>query len=181
MLNALSYIGSKLNDLNIIWGVGGSVLLSHFGITDKPDDIYIFIDINDIEKVDKILNDISNETLTKESKLYSPKYFHRSIIGGFEVNIISGLKINHSNGTFKYIFHSDSIPELTKINEIDIPLMSLEDWYVIYQLSPNKKEKAKLIEVYLLTNEIRNPNLLERSLRGDLPIELISKIERMLI
>ncbi len=181
MLKALSYIGSDLNDLNIIWGVGGSVLLNHLGLVDQPDDIYIFIDINDIEKVNKILKDMSNETLTKESKLYSPKYFHRSIIEGFEVNIIAGLKINHSNGTFKYIFHSDSISELTKINEIDIPLMSLEDWYVIYQLNPNKKEKAKLIELYLLTNEIRNPNLLERSLRGDLPIELISKIERMLV
>lgn len=181
MLKALSYIGNKFNDLNIVWGAGGSVLLSHFGLLNNLNDISIFVNVNDIRKIDEMFKDMSNEIANKESKLYSPKYFHKSIIEGSEVNIIAGLKINHSNGTFKYIFHSDSISELTDINKIDIPLMSLEDWYVLYQLNPNTKEKAALIEKYLLTNDIKNPNLLERSLRGDLPLELINKIERMLV
>ncbi|NRT75890.1 hypothetical protein [Clostridium beijerinckii] len=181
MLKALSYIGNKFNDLNIVWGAGGSVLLSHFGLLNNLNDISIFVDVNDIIKIDEMFKDMSNEIANNESKLYSPKYFHKSIIEGSEVNIIAGLKINHSNGTFKYIFHSDSISELTEINKIDIPLMSLEDWYVLYQLNPNTKEKAALIEKFLLTNDIKNPNLLERSLRGDLPIELINKIERMLV
>ncbi|NRT71614.1 hypothetical protein [Clostridium beijerinckii] len=181
MLKALSYIGNKLNNLNIVWGVGGSVLLSHFGLLDSLNDIYIFIDINDIEKIDEMLKGINNEKPNKESKLYSPKYFYRSIIEDSEINIIAGLKINHRDGTFKYIFHSDSISESTKINGIDIPLMSLEDWYVLYQLDPNRKKEVALIEKFLLTNDIKNPNLLERSLRGDLPMELINKIERMLV
>ncbi|NRY63438.1 hypothetical protein [Clostridium beijerinckii] len=181
MLKALSYIGNKFNDLNIVWGVGGSVLLSHFGLSNNLDDIYIFVDVNDIRKIDEMFNDMSNEIAIKESKLYSPKYFHKSIIEGSEVNIIAGLKINHKDGTFKYIFHSDSISKSTKINGIDIPLMSLEDWYVLYQLDPNRKKEAALIEKFLLTNNIENPNLLERSLRGDLPMELINKIERMLV
>ncbi|NSB14952.1 hypothetical protein [Clostridium beijerinckii] len=181
MLKALSYIGNKFNHLNIVWGVGGSVLLSHFGLLNNLKDISIFVDVNDIRRIDEMFKDMSNEIANKEIKLYSPKYFHKSIIEGSEVSIIAGLKINHNNGTFKYIFHSDSISELTDINRINIPLMSLEDWYVLYQLNPNTKEKAALIEKYLLTNDIKNPNLLERSLRGDLPIELINKIERMLV
>jgi hypothetical protein len=41
MFNTLSYIGKKLNDSNIAWIVGASILLNQFGFIDKPNDIDI--------------------------------------------------------------------------------------------------------------------------------------------
>ncbi|NRU35404.1 hypothetical protein [Clostridium beijerinckii] len=55
MLKALSYIGNKFNDLNIVWGVGGSVLLSYFSLLNNPNDIYIFVDVNDIKRLMRYL------------------------------------------------------------------------------------------------------------------------------
>lgn len=61
MFNTLSYIGKKLNDEGIVWGVGASILLNHYGLVDKPNDIDILVDLNDIEKADKILKSIEKK------------------------------------------------------------------------------------------------------------------------
>ena len=61
MFNTLSYIGKKLNDADITWGVGASILLNRFGLIDKPNDIDIFVSINDIEKTDEILKSIGEK------------------------------------------------------------------------------------------------------------------------
>ncbi|MBY6897199.1 hypothetical protein [Clostridium botulinum] len=56
----------------------------------------------------------------------------------------------------------------------------MEDWYVIYQLIPNREAKVKVIESYLLLNGINNSFLLERVLKGNLPIEVREKIKKIL-
>ncbi|HBJ2609223.1 hypothetical protein [Clostridium botulinum] len=56
----------------------------------------------------------------------------------------------------------------------------MEDWYVIYQLIPNREAKVKVIESYLLLNGINNSFLLERALKRNLPIELREKIKKIL-
>ena len=43
---------------------------------------------------------------------------------------------------FKYTFDQSSISEIKIINGVNIPLTSLEDWYVIYQLIPNREIKV---------------------------------------
>ena len=93
---------------------------------------------------------------------------------------MAGFAINHSNGTFRYIFDQNSISEFKLINGVNIPFTSLEDWYVIYQLIPNREVKVKMIENYLLSNKIKKTILLERSLQGCLPIDVRKKVEEML-
>ncbi|SCH02475.1 nucleotidyltransferase [Romboutsia sp. Marseille-P6047] len=61
MFNTLSYIGKKLNDAGVTWGVGASILLNKFGFIDKTNDIDIFINIDDIKKVDEILKSIGEK------------------------------------------------------------------------------------------------------------------------
>lgn len=51
---------------------------------------------------------------------------------------MSGFVVNHNTGIYNYIFDYDSITEFKVINGISIPLTSLEDWYVMYQLIPNR-------------------------------------------
>ena len=93
---------------------------------------------------------------------------------------MSGLAINYDNIKFKYIFDRNSISEIKKINGIDIPLTSLEDWYVLYQLIPGREISVKKIENYLSLNGVKHPNFLERSLKGNLPKEIRDNIERIL-
>ncbi|MFT8314584.1 MAG: nucleotidyltransferase family protein [Clostridium sp.] len=180
MLDTLSYIGEKLNKGSVLWGVGGSILLNHYRLIDKPNDIDILVDLNDIEKADRILKSIGEKKVWEKSNTYSTKYFYEYVVNGFEVDVMAGLSINHKEGMYRYFFDNKSILQTIKINNIDIPLTSLEDWYVIYQLMPNKEIKAGIIENYLLSNEIKRFDLLERALKGNLTSDVRKNIEKML-
>jgi hypothetical protein len=180
MFNTLSYIGEKLNNSNIVWGVGASILLNQFGFIDKPNDIDIFVDIRDIDKTDKILKEIGEKKQWEKTATYSTKYFYEYVVNGIDVDVMAGFAVNHASGVFEYIFDNNSISEYRKINGIDIPFTSLEDWYVIYQLIPNRDHKVKMIENYLISSGIKKPCLLERALEGNLPIEIKHRIENIL-
>lgn len=45
MFNTLSDLAEKLNSSDILWAVGGSILLNQFGLIDKMKDIDLFVDI----------------------------------------------------------------------------------------------------------------------------------------
>lgn len=180
MFNILSYIGEKLNEEGVTWGVGASILLNKFGLIDKPNDIDLLVDLKDIEKVDAILKSIGKKKKCKETDTYTTQYFYEYIINDIDVDVMSGLRINHNEGMFKYIFDQSSISDTKKINGVNIPFTSLEDWYIIYQLIPNREAKVNKIEKYFLTNRIKRPDLFERALKCNLPKKVIKKINRML-
>lgn len=180
MLDTLSYIAKKLNESKIVWGVGASLLLNHYGLIDKPNDIDILIHLDDIEKTDIILKSIGEKKVCEKSDTYSTRYFYEYVINGVDIDVMAGLSINHNAGIYRYNFDNNSISQTTKINGIDIPLTSLEDWYVLYQVIPNRNAKVKMIENYLLSNGMNQPNLLERALKGDLPSKVRDNIKRLL-
>ncbi|CEP40522.1 hypothetical protein [Paraclostridium sordellii] len=161
MFDTLSYIGDKLNKANILWGVGASILLNQFGMVDTPNDIDIFIDIKDIHKADKILKKIGKKREYEETSTYSTKYFYEYVINGIDIDVMAGFAINHDNG-------------------VSIPFTSLEDWYVIYQLIPNREVKVDMIEKYLLTNGVKKDDLLKRSLDCNLPLGVKNKLINLL-
>lgn len=180
MFNTLSYIGKKLNETNVMWGVGASLLLNQYGLIDKPGDIDILVDIKNIEKADKILKNIGKKKEWEKTAMYSTKYFYEYIIDGIDVDVMSGLAVNHSMGVFEYIFDYNSISNFRIINGVKIPFTSLEDWYVIYQLIPNRESKVKMIEKHLLLCGIKKSFLLQRAMKGCLPIHVRKRIENIL-
>jgi hypothetical protein len=180
MFDTLSYIGEKLNEGNVTWGVGASLLLNHYGLINKPNDIDIIIAVEDIQKADIILKSIGEKKIWEKAELYSTKYFYEYVINGFEVDIMVDLSIKHEEGIYKYVFDNNSISEIKEVNGIDIPLTALEDWYVIYQLIPDREIKVKMIENYLIVNGIKNPSLLDRILKGNLPKKVRDSVQRIL-
>lgn len=180
MFNTLSYIGKKLNDENITWGVGASILLNKFGFIDKPNDIDIFISMDDIEKADEVLKSIGDKKKWEKTSMYSTKYFYEYVINGIDVDVMSGFAVNHNDGIFRYIFDENSISEFELINGVKIPFTSLEDWYVIYQLIPNRDVKVDMIENYILKNGLVKHELLKRALDGCLPVDVRVKINHIL-
>lgn len=180
VLNELSYIGQKLNEKGIIWGVGASVLLALYELVDECNDIDILVDMNDIEMADRILSSIGIKNKSIEVKNYSTQYFYEYKIRGFDVDVMAGLAINHSEGTYEQAFDYSCISDSKLINGVEIPLSSLEDWYVIYQLIPNRELKVNIIEDYLLTNGIKRSDLLKKALLFNLPIRVRQNIDMIL-
>ena len=180
MLNILSLIGERLNRANILWAVGGSVLLSQYGLEDKPHDIDILVDVSGVKKADDILAAIGQRKQGEASELFATKHFSQYIIDGIDVDVMAGLAIRHSAGVYEYIFDRDSVTSIINMDGVGIPFTSLEDWYVIYQLIPGRGERASVIQVYLLTNGLRHPNLLQRALEGNVPKSVKDNIQLML-
>ncbi|MEI8199315.1 MAG: hypothetical protein WCG21_04590 [Eubacteriales bacterium] len=180
MLDTLIYIAEKLNQAGIVWGVGASMLLNIRGITDKPNDIDILVDIKDINKADEILSGIGEKKFKEKTNRYSTKYFYEYVINGVDIDVMSGLQINHIDGVFEYTFDYDSISDIRNVNGVRIPLTSLEDWFVIYQLIPNREAKVAMIENYLISNGVANPEYLLKALEDNLPMEIKDKIEKIL-
>lgn len=180
LLDTLSDIGKRLNDSGIMWAVGASIVLNQFGLIDKPNDIDIFVDIKDVEKVDIILRSIGTKKISQKNSDFSTRYFYEYNIEDVNVDVIAGLIINHNEGSYKYVFDRSTITEKRVINGVEIPLTSLEDWYVLYQIMPEKDGKADIIEKYLRKNGIKNPELLKRAEKCGLPNEVKLNIEKLL-
>jgi len=180
MLDTLVYIAEKLNQAGIVWGVGASMLLNMHGIADKPNDIDILVDIKDIDKADQILSGIGEKKPGEKHGRYSTKYFYEYVINGFDIDVMSGLQINHIGGVFSYAFDYESIADIRNVNGVGIPLTSLEDWFVIYQLIPGRAAKVEMIENYLIANGVAKPEYLLKALEDNLPVEIKDKIEKML-
>lgn len=180
LFQVLSYIGEKLNNENIFWAVGGSIVLNHYGLVDSPNDIDIIVHKKDIEALDNILKSLGDKKKREETKVYSTEYFYEYNICDVDIDVMSGFIINHSSGMYKYTFDQESIGDFKDIDGVKVPISSLEDWYVAYQLMPNREEKVKLIEGYLTKEGIKNPNLLKRALFQQLPKQVEKKVRSMM-
>lgn len=180
IFDTLSYIATELNAQGVLWGIGASIVLYHYGLVDSPNDIDILVDIKDIQKADTILDNLGVKKTSEKTEAYSTRYFYEYVVNTIDVDVMAGFMVNHSNGEYRYSFDHKSITNIIKINGVEVPLTSLEDWYVIYQLIPGRENKVKLIENYLLENGLENPNLLNRALSKKLPIEVKARIQNLL-
>lgn len=179
-LRTLSLIGKELNDKNIIWGVGASILLNQFKLVDTANDIDIVVDIKDVEKLDEILQKLGNKKYREKSRTYSTKFFYEYKINNIDIDVMAGLAINHEAGTYRYQFDSLSVCKYVIIDGINIPFMSLVDWYIIYQLIPGRELKVKKIEQYLVQNGISERALLERALNRELPLNVRERTMKLI-
>ncbi|MEG2018170.1 MAG: nucleotidyltransferase [Clostridium sp.] len=180
MLNTLSYIGENLNNANIRWAVGASILLNQYGLIEQPNDIDIFVDERDIEEADELLNSLGEKKKWEMNPTYATKCFYEYEIKGVDVDVMAGFAVNFSGGLFQFQFDENSISEFRSIDGVEIPFTALEDWYVLYQLIPDRQVKVQIIEEYLKKHGVKKPLLLERILKQELPEEVREKIENVL-
>jgi len=180
LIDTLANIGEQLNDSGILWGIGASILLNQYGLVDNPNDIDILVDIKAIDKVDKILTSLGQKKLAADATIYSTKYFYEYVVEGIDIDVMAGLTINFDNGKYEYIFDNQSITEIKDIKGIRIPFTSLEDWYILYQLIPNRQVKANAIETFLMAKGIKSRNLLNRALTKDLPILIRKRVQKLI-
>lgn len=163
--DTLKKIAVGLNQNQILWGLGASLMLSYYGLVKFPNDIDIIISEKDIVKADKIISSFAKGYEIKDnSKIYNSVFFANYLVNDFEVDLIAGFSIKDNDSYFNYIFDENSITEIWNLGGTEIPLIALEDWYILYQLIPNKEYKANLIESYLLDKGNCKIELLEKNI-----------------
>jgi len=180
VLESLTIIGEQLNNKGITWGVGGSLLLSFYQIIDDPNDIDILVDENHANQLNEIIAPMGELKKVIHSDPFRTEYFTKYLINATDIDIMGGFAIQHSEGIYKLSLNKKSIVSYKKINEIDIPLCSLEDWYILYWLIPGKQEKAILIEDFFKMNGVKHSSILEKALTQPLPLEVKDRVEKLL-
>lgn len=180
MFETLSQIGKKLNDNQILWAVGASILLVQHGMADAPNDIDIFVSLQDIKKADRILQSMGQKKSREKTDDYETRYFYEYTIHSIDLDVMAGLAIRHESGVFEYLFDQQSITQSFLFQGVEIPFTSLEDWYVLYQLIPGRESKVRMLEDRLTAMGIQHPDLLKRALRGNLPDHVRARILQLM-
>lgn len=160
--NVLTKISKALNNSDILWSVGASLLLNRYGLADNPTDIDITVSVSDIHKIDKILSSMGQKQPESTSDIYLTDYFYEYVIDGINVDVMAGLKIRSGNSVFTYKFDKESVPHSFEIDNVKIPFSTLEEWSVLYSLMPQREAKVRLINSYFDKYGIQYPHLLER-------------------
>lgn len=179
MNHILIELAKNLNNENILWGVGGSVLLKSYGIIDEVHDIDILISKKDIKRALEVLDRIAVRQEIPMKDEYKTEYFYVYMFRGVSIDVMSSFRINHINGIYEFILDKDSIVKKEKRNDVVIPYSSLEDWFIAYKLMIGRENKVKLIEKYLTLNGILHVNLLIRALDQALPDSIRNEIEEL--
>lgn len=180
LFDTLIYISDKINKKNLTWALGASLVLYFHGLVDSPKDIDLLVSLEDVEQLDGLLCELGEKKYREKVELYSTERFIEYSINSVDLDLMAGLTIAHSEGLFRYPFDTASITEFRTVNGVKLPLTSLEDWYVLYQLIPNREHKVLLIEEYLIKNGIKHRDLLKRALERELPAHIRERTERLL-
>jgi hypothetical protein len=158
------------------WGIGASKLLWYYGITKTVHDLDISVDLKDHDEVCRRLRTIGKEIGVPKKDQYLTSRFSRFEVDGIEIDLMSEMKIKHSNGVYTYTL---DIVEERFVNDRMVPLSSLEQWYICYQLLEGREAKVDMLEKYFRKVGQVNSNLLEKYL-FDLPIDVQDRTKKII-
>lgn len=146
-LTILSHIAKELNQKNVTWAVGASMLLYFKGIISEFHDIDIMVAEEDVEIVKKVLLSFGSIQAPNPNIKYKTKYFLEFIVDGIDIDVMAGFIILNKGNEYYFPLKKENINDYTEVNEVKIPLQSVEEWRNYYELM-GRDEKIKLIDVY---------------------------------
>lgn len=149
-LQILSKIANSINQKKITWAIGGSVLLYIKGFVNNFNDIDIIVTEEDVKSLKDIMlvhGQLINHTPNAK---YQTKHFYEFNIDGVDFDIISGFTIVNNDQLHYFPLDKKDITDLIKLDGNKIPLHSIKQWCLYYELM-GRMEKVKLIDEKLKT------------------------------
>lgn len=147
-LSDLWTLSSLLDDVNAHWAIGGSLMLALRGVTDVFHDIDVVVALADMPKCEAKLSERFSRLPAKpKSDVYVTDRFCSFHLNEMDVDLMGGFALRHESGIYRYPFENAEADQMLLGNRT-IPLCPLEDWYLLYQLMPNRESKVHLIESY---------------------------------
>lgn len=169
-----------LNENGIRWAIGASVMLHFHGLVKKPDDIDIIVHVEDVPKAHELLKDMGEYSQMPYTAPFKTKYFLNYKIDNTMIDLMGDFKIENSEGVYTMILDSEAVQGQYDYHGVMIPLTTVEDWFVLYQLIPGREKKVKMIEDYIKERGIEHRNLLERALKQPIPEHIYERIKNIL-
>lgn len=118
MYEAIRELSQALNGVDILWGVGGSLMLQTYGIINEVHDIDFIIAKCDIDKAIKVMNQIAIIKEAPIQKEYHTEHFYTYRLNGINIDVMSSFKISHSCGIYEFILDEASITKHLDYQEL---------------------------------------------------------------
>ena len=180
-IEILKKVTMELNNTKCNWAIGGSLLLSYYGLVEEPRDIDILIDAKDSEKVKEAMDKIGERLECKKIDLFRTEKFFRYLIDEVEVEFLGDFKIAlESNEIYEFILDEKAFFTVMFGEELMVNLSTLEDWYVAYIVMNDPKNRVPILKEYFIRNGIKHRNLIERSLNQKLPEDIKNCIKEVI-
>ncbi|EDS77967.1 conserved hypothetical protein [Clostridium botulinum C str. Eklund] len=141
----LSKIAKELNDNNITWAIGASLLLYIKGISSEFNDIDIMVAESDVEVLKNILLSLGELQPRNTNAQYKTKQFLEFKVQDVDIDVMAGFVIVNNGRNFYFPLDKDDIMDYTEINGVKIPLQSVKEWRNYYELM-GRTEKVKMID-----------------------------------
>lgn len=141
----LSKIAKELNDNNITWAIGASLLLYIKGISSEFHDIDIMVAERDVQALKNILLPLGELQSKNPNIQYKTKQFLEFKVEGVDIDVMAGFVIVNKGRSFYFPLDKDNIMDYTEINGVKIPLQSVKEWRKYYELM-GRTEKVKIID-----------------------------------
>lgn len=180
MQKSLIKVAKVLNEAEVQWAVGASLMLHTLGITKEVHDIDIFIVWEDIDKAINAIDSIARQIPTFYKDEYDTKYFQTFHVDSIGLDVMSRFRIKHSEGIYEFPLKEENIVRIDWIDGVKIPYTAPEDWFVAYMLMINREPKVKMIEAYLAEEGVKYPKLLKCALKQELPKNVKKEISKYL-
>lgn len=150
-LSLLAGIGRELNQRNITWALGASMLLCLKGITDVCHDIDLMIAEEDAESVKEVLMSFGSLKPPNPAAQYKTKCFLEFVAEGIDIDVIAGFTIVNGGKEYYFPLEKGSIHDYKEINGVPIPLQSVREWRKYYELM-GRTQKVAMIDLKDTTN-----------------------------
>lgn len=141
----LTIIARELNNLNVTWGIGGSLLLYRYGLVNNVNDIDILIDYEDRFKVKDAFSKYGI-TITNKNIMYRSDFFLPIRINNVNVDVIGNFKVFNKQ-MYEYKFDKSELSMFIYNNE-KIFYCSISKWKEAYKVL-NRLDKYNKIKEYL--------------------------------
>jgi hypothetical protein len=147
-LTLLSHIAKELNNRNITWAIGASMLLYFKGITSEFEDIDIMVSEEEFGIAKEVLLSFGKMQPPNPNDKYRTRYFGEFIVDGVDIDVMAGFIIVDKDKECYFPLKRETIKDFTEVNGIRIPLQALEEWRDYYKLM-GRTEKVKMIDILL--------------------------------
>lgn len=144
-LAALSKLARELNRENVLWALGGSMLLYCSGIPTEVHDLDLLIAERDIPAAERAMLRLGKKKPEKPNTGFCSRYFGEFVIDGVEVDVIAGFTIVTPEGVRRFPLMETEVSSQMEIGGEEIPLHSLRAWRMYYALM-GRTEKVRLLD-----------------------------------
>lgn len=172
-------IAKILNDINLQWAIGASLMLQSLNLVDEVRDIDILVVEKDIDSAIAAIETIAVPIPFAHRGEYLTRSFNSFKVDGIGLDVMSGFRIKHNKGVYEFPMNKMAIVRTECIKGVDIPFTSVEDWYVAYMLMSGREAKVRLIEAYFKKEGICHPEILNNALKQKLPTEIRNNIKKL--